>query len=233
MGEARIVDLPGGEGAVHAGRWEPSLRERPFLRELELVGATDAALREAGGMSGLVEFGARGEFTDEGARALRGLTALTGLALESPWLEGRFALPAAKLREVSLAGERLGDGAFRMLALHPETTSVRLSAGDAVGTGLWWLPSGLRTLYLRLPRLVPEHLEALAQLPYLNALTFAGVAPTPRLVSQLVRYGGRLTRVGFLGAAQPPPEVLRPLIETGVKVNAAAPEHGHPGDITV
>ncbi|WP_106399126.1 hypothetical protein [Actinocorallia populi] len=218
---------------MHTGSWEPSLRGRHFLRELELAGATDEVLREAGGMSWLAEFRACGEFTDAGARELRGLTGLTGLALESPWLEGRFALPEADLRTVSLAGERLGDGSFRMLGLHPGIETVRLAAEEAVGTGLWWLPPKLRTLYLRLPHLVPEHLEALVQLPHLNTLTFSGVVPTLRLVSQLVRYGGRLSKVGFLGVEQPPLEVLRPLAEAGIKVNAAAPmRRPRPGDIT-
>jgi hypothetical protein len=78
-------------------------------------------------------------------------------------------------------------------------------------------------LYLRLPRLVPEALEALVGLPYLGTLTFAGTVPTLRLASYLVRYAGRLTRVGFLGVEQPSLEVLRLLSEAGVKVNAAVP----------
>ncbi len=223
MGERQGVDLVRDEEPAYAGGWTPSSRDRAALGELDLDGATDETLREAARIPGLGVLRARGEFTDAGVGALRGMTGLTVLTLESPLLEGGCALPAARLRSVCLAGERLTDRSLRMLGLHPGLETVRLAAGRADGTGLCWLPPGLRTLYLRLPRLAPESLDVLSQLPYLASLTFSGTAPTPRLVSRLVRHAGRLARVDFLGVEQPPPELLRALAEAGIKVNAALP----------
>jgi hypothetical protein len=213
------VDLPGDVELAYSGIWVPSLRDRSF-KELDLAGVTDEVLREVAGMPWLKVLKIRGEFTDAGMRGLRGLTGLADLEAESPALLGEFALPRARLRSVSLTGELLADRSLRMLGLHPELKAVRLAAGEAVGTGLGWLPPGLRMLYLRLPRLVPESLDVLLQLPYLGTLTFAGTVPTLRLTTLLARCA-RLARVDFLGVAQPAPEVLRPLTEAGIKVNAA------------
>jgi len=221
MGEMRSVDLPGDVQLAYTGCWVPSLRDQSFFKELDLTGVSDEILREVGEMPWLTVLKAQGDFSDAGAEALRGLNGLTDLTLESPHLRGDFALPEADLRVVSLTGEGLTDRSFRMLGLHPELKVVRLSAGEATGTGLGWLPPGLRMLYLRLPRLTPEALDVLAQLPYLSTLTFAGTEPTFRLASRLARYAGQLTRVDFLEVEQPPPDILRTLAEAGIRVNAA------------
>lgn len=223
MGEMWSVDLPGDVELAYTGLWVPSLREQPFFKELDLFEVTDEILREVGTMPELRVLRCRGGFTDAGVEALRGLDELIDLTLESPLLQGEFTLPESDLRVVSLAGERLADRSFRMLGLHPELKVVRLSAGEAVGTGLGWLPPGLRMLYLRLPRLAPESLDALSQLPYLSALTFVDTVPTFRLASRLVRYAGQLTRVEFLGVEPPGPEIFRALAEAGIRVNAAVP----------
>ncbi|GAA0960617.1 hypothetical protein [Actinocorallia libanotica] len=224
MGETWSVDLPGDVELAYAGRWAPSLRGQPFFKELDLTEVTDEILREVGAMPWLAVLKCHGEFTDTGVEALRDLADLIDLALESPRLHGEFALPEADLRVVSLAGERLNDKSFRTLGLHPELKVVRLTAGEAVGTGLGWLPPGLRMLYLRLPRLAPETLDALSRLPYLSTLTFAGTVPTLRLASCLVRYAGQLTRVEFLGVEPPAPEILRTLAGAGIRVNVQTPD---------
>ncbi len=221
--EAWSVDLPGDVRLVYTGIWMPKLRGESFFRELDLTGVTDEILREVGEMPWLTVLKCQGEFTDAGVEALRGMTGLIDLSLDSSLLEGEFALPEADLRVVSLSGERLSDRSFRMLGLHPELKVVRLSAGEADGTGLCWLPPGLRMLYLRLPRLAPEALEVLSEFPYLSSLTFADTEPTRHLASHLVRYAGQLTRVDFLGVDQPPLDILRTFAEAGIKVNAALP----------
>ncbi|WP_106399125.1 hypothetical protein [Actinocorallia populi] len=220
MGEMRSVDLPGDVELAYTGRWVPSLRGQPFFKELDLTEVTDEILHEVGEMPWLTVLKCRGEFTDTGVEALRDLSGLIDLTLESPLLRGEFALPEADLRVVSLAGDRLGDRSFRMLGLHPELKVVRLTAGEAVGTGLGWLPPGLRMLYLRLPRLAPDALDVLSRMPYLSTLTFADTVPTLRLVSHLVRHAGQLTRVEFRGVEQPAPDLLRALAEAGIRVNA-------------
>ncbi|MEO3784941.1 hypothetical protein ABGB12_16505 [Actinocorallia sp. B10E7] len=223
MGEMWSADLPGDVELAYTGNWVPSLRSQSFFRELDLTGVSDEILREVGELSWLTVLKVQGEFSDAGAEALRGLRGLTDLALDSPCLRGEFALPESDLRVVSLMGEGLTDKSFRTLGLHPELKVARLSAGEATGTGLGWLPPGLRVLYLRLPRLAPETLDVLSQLPYLSTLTFAGTVPTLRLASRLARYAGQLTRVDFLGVEQPPPEILSTFAEAGIKVNAAVP----------
>lgn len=232
MGETWGVDLPGDVELAYTGRWVPSLREQTSFKELDLTGVTDEVLREVGAMPWLAVLRCRGEFTDEGVEALHGLTGLIDLTLESPLIRGEFTLPEADLRVVSLAGERLSDRSFRVLGMHPELKVVRLDAGEAVGTGLSWLPSGLRVLYLRLPRLLPDALDVLSRLPYLSTLTLVETAPTLRLASYLIRHAGQLARVEFLGVEQLAPDVVRALAEAGIRVNAVLPCDSTP-DVTL
>jgi hypothetical protein len=184
------IDLPVGAELAYHGLWTPSLRHQTIFRELKLTGVTDEIVAQVGELRWLRVLYLTGDFAD--VSALRGLTGLTTLGLDSPRLD---ALP---------------DSAP---AWFPDLELLRLSSSFATGRCLAVVPAGLRLLYLRLPRLRTSFLAALTQI---ETIVFAGTSLDEPLAQALAGLAPTLTRVEFLGVRVLDPGALAVLDEAGI-----------------
>src|SRR5512140_756741 len=132
------VDLPADAELILVA--DGDLRELASMppdtfMQLDLSGVTDRSLETVGRMTGVALLSVTGTFTDAGIASLAGLHELQTLVLESSGITGRATLPRAPITELCLAGNRLTDDVFDVVADLP---LISLSvAGDAVtGQGL-------------------------------------------------------------------------------------------------
>ena len=213
-------DLPAGAELAYSGLWTPSLRNQTIFRELELTEVTDEIVAHVGELTWLKVLHLKGDFAD--VSPLRGLTGLAILGLDSPRLES-LILPGAPLRVLQLTGELLPDVALAGL---PDLELLRFFSATATGRTLAALPAGVRTLFLRLPRLEPSFLAVLTQV---ETIVFVGTRLDEPLARVLAGLAPTLTRVDFLGVHTQEPGPLAMLQAAGVRTGGSSSERSVAG----
>ncbi|WP_066363365.1 thioredoxin family protein [Herbidospora mongoliensis] len=179
MGEFRPtgeIPVPSDVELAYVAATTERLGEVPEMTGLRLSGVCDDDLRLIAKRSTLRDLAVTGRFTDEGVRAIQGLTTLESLELWSPNITGDVPLPEdSPLIKVKIGGSSVVDAAFGHLAR--TTAAVVAVSGESVrGHGLGALGAMPTLRYLRLgsENIEPGCLWRLGSSESLAILSLAG-----------------------------------------------------------
>ncbi|WP_062349902.1 thioredoxin family protein [Herbidospora yilanensis] len=179
MGEFRPtgeIPVPEDVELAYVAATTERLAEAPEMTGLRLSGVCDDDLRLIAKRSALRDLAVTGKFTDEGVRAIQGLTTLESLELWSPNITGDVPLPEnSPLIKVKLGGASITDASFGHIA-RTSAAVVGVSGGEVRGHGLGALGgmTGLRYLRLGTENMEPGCLWRLGSTESLTILSLAG-----------------------------------------------------------